>query len=236
MVLALLLVALPSLAAARPLLLEPAPVLHPALHAGTLLPRAPFASASASLAATSLAPALLQGALAQAPGAAEGGVSWGLLGAEAGAGAGAALLATPVALWGAAGLGTLSNNLVLAAVPAVLLLAALPPLAVTLVELLVGNALAPGLARFQPAFWVALGTHVLAIAGGIALGLSVQRFGDVALFTLAEAVLLPVATTLTLNTGTRSAPPSAALLPGAPGGGGLPLPAAFSLPLLSTRF
>lgn len=161
------------------------------------------------------------------PGSADEGLRPSLLAGEVGAGAVAALLSVPATLWTATWLGGLSSNLFLAAVPPLVLLAVVPPLAVTLAEVLVGNALAPGQARFSPAFWVTLGTHVLAVAAGVALGLSTQRFGDVALFTLAEAVLLPTAATLTVNTG---APQGTTYVRG-PG-----LPPVLSVPVFSSRF
>ena len=118
---------------------------------------------------------------------------------ELGTGAGAALVAVPATLALSAWVGSLSSNLVLAAAPAIVLLLALPPLAVTGAQWLVGNALQPGSVRFQPAVWVALGVHVLAVTGAVLLGATVDDLGDAALFTLVEALLLPTAVTLTLR-------------------------------------
>src|SRR5262249_44514392 len=60
-----------------------------------------------------------------------------------------------------------------AAPPPLLLAAVLPPLAVTLAEVLMGNALSPGHASFFPAFWAGLGTQVLALTASIVLGATV---------------------------------------------------------------
>ena len=134
------------------------------------------------------------------------------------AGAGATVVAVPAGLYLGTLLGALTNNLVLAALPPLLFFAALPPLAVTWAEWLVGNLGAAGTARFQPAFWVALGVHVLAIVGAVAFGVSTVSFGTVAVLTLAEALLLPAAVTLTmrLTPGTPTVSPPTALAPLAP--------------------
>jgi hypothetical protein len=118
---------------------------------------------------------------------------------ELAVGAGAAVVAVPVTLALSAWAGSVSSDLVWAAAPAMVLLLALPPLAVTGAEVWLGNALATGSARFQPALWVALGTHVLVVVGAVLLGATVNNLGDAALFTLVEALLLPTAVTLTMR-------------------------------------
>jgi len=122
-------------------------------------------------------------------------------------GAGAAVVSVPVALLAGAGVGSLSSNLVLAAAPALLLFLALPPLAVAGLETWLGNRLSPGRGLFRPAIWVALAVHALAMGGAIALGASAYNWGDVALLTLAEAVALPAAVTLTMHLSRPSTPP-----------------------------
>ncbi|XXF77992.1 hypothetical protein P2318_33840 [Myxococcaceae bacterium GXIMD 01537] len=122
-------------------------------------------------------------------------------------GAGAAVVAVPVAMLAGAGLGSLSSNLVLAAAPALLLFAALPPLAVAGLESWFGNRLAPGRGSFRPAVWVALAVHVLATGAAIALGASARNWRDVALLTLGEAIALPAAVTLTMYLSRPSAAP-----------------------------
>ncbi|HEX8820354.1 MAG TPA: hypothetical protein VF794_10545 [Archangium sp.] len=126
---------------------------------------------------------------------------------ELATGAGAAVVAVPATLALSAWVGSLSSNLVLAGAPAVVLLLALPPLAVTGAQWLVGNLLQPGSVRFQPAVWVALGVHVLAVTGAVLLGATVDRLGDAALFTLVEALVLPTAVALTMRATAPVPPP-----------------------------
>jgi hypothetical protein len=135
---------------------------------------------------------------------------------ELGTGAGAAVVAVPATLALSAWVGSLSSNLVLAAAPAMVLLLALPPLAVTGAQWLVGNALQPGSVRFQPAVWVALGVHVLAVTGAVLLGATVDDLGDAALFTLVEALVLPTAVTLTMRATAPVPPPTLSRVPERP--------------------
>ncbi len=135
---------------------------------------------------------------------------------ELGTGAGAALVAVPATLALGAWVGSLSSDLVLAAAPAMVLLLALPPLAVTGAQWWVGNRLRPGSVRFQPAVWVALGVHVLAVTGAVWLGATVDEVGDAALFTLVEALVLPTAVTLTMRATAPVPPPSLSRVPERP--------------------
>ncbi len=135
---------------------------------------------------------------------------------ELATGAGAAVVAVPATLALSAWVGSLSSNLVLAAAPAMVLLLALPPLAVTGAQWLLGNALGPGSVRFQPAVWVALGVHVLAVTGAVLLGGTVDRLGDAALFTLVEALVLPTAVTLTMRATAPVPPPTLTRVPERP--------------------
>lgn len=135
---------------------------------------------------------------------------------ELATGAGAAVVAVPATLALSAWVGSLSSNLVLAGAPALVLLVALPPLAVTGAQWLVGNLLQPGSVRFQPAVWVALGVHVLAVTGAVLLGATVDRLGDAALFTLVEALVLPTAVTLTMRATSPVLPPSTPRAPEPP--------------------
>jgi hypothetical protein len=96
------------------------------------------------------------------------------------------------------------------------LLLALPPLAVTGAQWLVGNALQPGSVRFQPAVWVALGVHALAVTGAVLLGATVDDLGDAALFTLVEALVLPTAVTLTMRATAPVPPPTLSRVPERP--------------------
>ncbi|AKI98491.1 hypothetical protein ATI61_122110 [Archangium gephyra] len=141
-------------------------------------------------------------------------VKWTAL--ELGTGAGAAVVAVPATLALSAWVGSLSSDLVLAAAPAMVLLLVVPPLAVTGAQWLVGNALQPGSVRFQPAVWVALGVHVLAVTGAVLLGATVDDLGDAALFTLVEALVLPTAVTLTMRATAPVPPPTLSRVPERP--------------------
>ncbi|QRN97946.1 hypothetical protein JRI60_02365 [Archangium violaceum] len=141
-------------------------------------------------------------------------VKWMAL--ELATGAGAAVVSVPATLALSAWVGSLSSNLVLAAAPAMLLLVALPPLAVAGAQWFVGNLLQPGSVRLQPAVWVALGVHVLAVTGAVLLGATVHDLGNAALFTLVEAVLLPTAVTLTMRATSPAPLPSAPRVPEPP--------------------
>ncbi|WNG41229.1 hypothetical protein F0U61_51710 [Archangium violaceum] len=135
---------------------------------------------------------------------------------ELATGAGAAVVAVPATLALSAWVGSLSSNLVMAAAPAMVLLLALPPLAVAGAQWLVGNRLHPGSARFQPAVWVALGAHMLAVTGAVLLGATVDDLGDAALFTLVEALVLPAAVTLTMRATAPVPPPTLSRVPEKP--------------------
>lgn len=130
-----------------------------------------------------------------------------LLGVQFAAGAATAALTVPLTLWGASAVGSLSNNLFGAALPALAMLWVLPPLAVTLVEVLVGNALGAD-SKLFPALWAALGTQLVAIVGAVLLGLYAGNPTHMALFTLGEAILLPGAATLVLGLSSQSATPN----------------------------
>jgi len=131
-------------------------------------------------------------------------------------GAGATIVSVPVGLLLGTLWGGVSNNLLVAAIPSVILFAALPPLAVTWAEWLTGNWGAPGSVTFQPALWVALGVHLVATAVAIGLGVSSINLASVAIFTLIEAVLLPTAVTLTMRLTAPQAGAPAARAPVSP--------------------
>jgi len=132
-----------------------------------------------------------------------------LLGTQFGAGAAAAVVTVPLTLWGASAVGSLSNDLLGAALPSLVMLLVLPPLAVTVTEFFVGQALGAN-PRLWSAFFVTLGTQVVAIAGGVLLGLWAGNPTHVALFTVGEAILLPSAATLMLGLSQHRAGPSLA--------------------------
>lgn len=119
-----------------------------------------------------------------------------LFGAQFAAGAAATVVSVPAGLLLGSYLGTLSNNLIVAALPSLVLLAVLPPLAVVLAERWMGNWLSPGTTRVMPAMLVGLGVQILAIVAGVMTGVSIMNLGTIALFTLAEAIVLPGSVTL----------------------------------------
>ena len=142
------------------------------------------------------------------------------------AGVGAALVTTPLSLWAATALGTVSSNLVLAALPSVVLFAALPAVAVTLAAALVGNHLSPGSSRIGPAMWVTVGAQVVILTASILFGASSRNLGDAALISLADVLLLPAVATGTMALTRPSAIPN--LLP--------PEQRTLSLPVVSLAF
>lgn len=120
----------------------------------------------------------------------------GLMSYELLAGVGAALLLTPASLALGSWLGSLSSDLVMAALPALLTVALVPPLGVTLVEWLVGERTQSGGIRIQPAVWIAGAAQVLLMVGAIAAGLSTGELLEASLFTLVDALILPATVTL----------------------------------------
>lgn len=132
-----------------------------------------------------------------------------LFGAQFGAGAAAAVVSVPLTLWGASSVGSLSNNLLGAALPSLVMLLVLPPLAVTVTEFFVGQALGVN-PKLWAAFFVTMGTQLVAIAGGVLLGMWAGNPTHVALFTAGEAILLPTAATLMLGLSQQRAGPSLA--------------------------
>ncbi len=131
---------------------------------------------------------------------------------ELGAGAGAAVIAVPATLWLASWVGTLSPNLVLAALPSFLLLAAIPPLAVTWAVWFASGASTARPGRFSPAIWATAVAHVLLVVGATLLGVAAQELGDAALFTLAEAIALPAVAVGTMHLSAPRRAPSLPLL------------------------
>jgi hypothetical protein len=118
---------------------------------------------------------------------------------QLGAGTVAGLIAIPA--FGALGswIGTLSSNLLAAALPALLVFGALPPLAITAAILFAGNWSGARGLHWNPALWVALGTHVAAIVVAAMLGVFVFDFATMAIFTLIDSVATAGATTWMMN-------------------------------------
>jgi len=118
-----------------------------------------------------------------------------LLGVELGAGAGAALVTVPASLALGSWLGTLSNDLVSAALPGLAILAFVPPVAVVLSALFAAEALGATGLRAWPALWATLGVHLAVLVAAVLLGASARNLGDAALLTAAEMALLPATAT-----------------------------------------
>ncbi len=114
------------------------------------------------------------------------------------AGAVTTAVTVPGGLLLGAWLGTLSNNLVWAAVPAVLSFTVLTGVGVTLVEWAVGNWRSPDSARVRPALWVALGAQLVAVVLALATGVDVYNVSSTVVFTIVEALALPAAVTATM--------------------------------------
>ncbi len=108
-----------------------------------------------------------------------------------GIGAGAAAVAAPASVALGVWVGTLSRSLVLAALPALGVVALLPPLAVTFAMFYAAERLQPGSGRISPGVFVAAGVQVALLVGAILLGAQAQDLGDAALFSLAQVVALP---------------------------------------------
>ncbi len=116
---------------------------------------------------------------------------------QAGAGLGAGLVAVPVTLYLASWVGTLSNNVYVSLVGALLLQALLPSLVVTAAVVGVGNIVAPG--RYP--FWRVWGATTLANIIGLvianALQVNVGVFAGIALYGLLDALAMTGVATVT---------------------------------------
>lgn len=107
------------------------------------------------------------------------------------AGAVAALVAVPVSLYLGEWLGSLSNSLIWSAIPVLLSIGLIPPIAVTAATVIVGNWNTPGRYRWWPALIATTVVNGASLAIGASLGLSVGMVGRVIVYTLAQAVLQP---------------------------------------------
>src|SRR5207247_1385292 len=96
-------------------------------------------------------------------------------------------------------LGSLSNDLIGAAVPVLLAIGLIPPLAITTACWLAGNWRTPGLYRWWPSFLVNLAVNGVSLAIAAAGGLSVGLASRVVLYTLVQAVLQPASATLVMR-------------------------------------
>ncbi len=121
------------------------------------------------------------------------------LGLRYGAGVAAGVVVVPLSLALGTWLGTTSSNLVAAALPALLVVLILPPVAMTLGPWWAGNRLEEGSARLRPALWVAAGVHLAVFVAALLLGASSRDLGEGALVVGADALLVPLAVTATMH-------------------------------------
>ena len=112
------------------------------------------------------------------------------------AGSLAALVAVPASLYLGQFFGTLSIDLIWAAIPTLLSIGLIPPIAVTAATVIVGNWNDPGRYRWWPALLVTTVINGASLAIGAPLGLSAGVFGRVLVYTLVQAVLQPGAAVL----------------------------------------
>lgn len=108
----------------------------------------------------------------------------------------AAIGAVPLSLLAGSWVGTLSSNVVLAALPALLIVLLLPPLGVVGAQAWLGRRLEPARSpRWRRTVGMAIGVQVLVVVGAVGAGASARRLGDAALLTLMEAVVLATVVT-----------------------------------------
>lgn len=114
---------------------------------------------------------------------------------QAAAGVGAAVLTIPAMMAAGTAIGRSSSDLSAALVPGILLQAIVPPVAVTLAEWAVGRFALKNGSRFHPTIWLALGVNLVAIVLGSVAGVSTHDATAYSLFTIAQSLVLPAATT-----------------------------------------
>lgn len=120
------------------------------------------------------------------------------------AGAGAAMVSVPVSLVLGTAIGSLSSSLAGALVPSLILLAAIPPIAITVAAYLVAQHFFPDAARFSPAIFVAIGLQLIGVLSAVFAGVSSVNPASVVAFTAVEAVVIPAGVALTMGLGWRA--------------------------------
>jgi hypothetical protein len=115
------------------------------------------------------------------------------------AGGVAAAITVPLTLALGTWLGSLSNDLVGAALPPLLLFTIVPAFAVTGAEVVAGNMLVPGVASIHPAIWPALATTIVSIAIGSVAGVSLRNAASFSVFSLVVSLVLPAGVTAVLH-------------------------------------
>jgi hypothetical protein len=116
---------------------------------------------------------------------------------EALTGVAAAAISVPVTLALSTWLGSLSSNLIVAALPSLILLVALPPLAVTGAVYWLASSFDN--ARFQPAIWAALGVQVATVVVAALAGASSGNAAGYVALTGTGMILMPTAAILTMR-------------------------------------
>jgi len=106
-----------------------------------------------------------------------------------------AVVVVPVSLLAGVWVGSLSSKTVLAALPALLIVAVVPPLCVVGAEAWVGQRFAPGRMRWGRTVGVALGVQVLLLGGAVWAGASARKLGEATVLTLVEAAVLATGVT-----------------------------------------
>ncbi len=122
-----------------------------------------------------------------------------LMALEFGAGAAAAAVTVSGSLALGTWLGTVPTGIVTSALPPFLLLAVLPPLAVTATTWLVANSSDEFESSWNPAIWAGLGVQVLTITGATLLGANTGNLASAAGLVVASSVLVPAAVTAAMN-------------------------------------
>ena len=123
------------------------------------------------------------------------------------AGVGAAAITIPSMLAAGQAIGHSTSDLATALVPALLLQLIVPPVAVTLSEWAVGRFGLKDGSRFHPAIWVAVAVNLLGMVIGAASGVySGEALGN-SLYTISNAVIMPLAVTAVMYKKRKKPPP-----------------------------
>jgi hypothetical protein len=159
-------------------------------------------------------------------------------GVEAMAGVGAAALTVPSTLALGSYIGSHTSSVTAALVPSLLLLAIVPPAAVTAAEWAAGRYVARSRPRPHPALWAAFGVNLVAIVVGSLAGVSTRDPVGFELFSLVDSLAMPLATTLVLHATDRARrPPQSRVQAAAPVAAPLGLtPAAPVVPVFRGAF
>lgn len=121
---------------------------------------------------------------------------------------GAGVVSVPVSLWLAGVVGSLSNNLVAAALPALLVMGLIPPLAVTLAIHLIGDAFQPGQQRWWPTALTTLAIHALVLVVGGFAGATIAVFSRLIVLSVIDAALMAAGGTAVARLSLKDPPPS----------------------------